>query len=213
MITTAISPYASLVDRIVPIPKSPSINILRNLFLIVSFSIFLAVCAQAAIIIPHISPVPITLQTLSVLLTGAALGSKRGGLSTVLYLTEGAAGLPIFAGGAGGFIRLFGYTGGYLWAFPIAAFVTGWLCEKHLDRNFLTCALSMLPGTILIYILGVSWLAVILHLNLRDAFNEGMLPFIPGDILKICTAAILLPSVWKGIQYVEQKKNTRQDNL
>ena len=206
MIIATISPYSSLVDYIIPVPKSHTVNLLRNILLVVSFSIFIALSARVAIPIPFITPVPITLQTLIVLLTGAALGSRRGGLAVLLYIAEGAGGIPVFAGGVGGFIRLFGITGGFLWAFPIAAFVTGWLCEKRLDRSFKTSVLAMLPGTLIIYALGVSWMAFELHLSLPVALAQGMIPFIPGDILKLFVAAGLLPTVWKGLQLKEHKK-------
>src|SRR5258708_39962648 len=146
----AISHNSTLVDYLVPSRTSRSINLLRDVLLVVGFSIFTGLCAQVSFHIP-ITPVPITLQTLAVLLTGAALGSRRGGLAMLVYLTEGAIGLPVFAGGAGGFINLLGFTGGYLWSFPVAAFLTGLLCERRLDPRFLTSPLAMLPGSLLFY--------------------------------------------------------------
>ncbi len=206
----AISPGSTLVDYLVPSRTSRSVNLLRDVFLIASFSIFTALCAQVSFHIP-ITPVPVTLQTLAVLLTGAALGSRRGGLAMLAYLAEGAAGLPVFAGGTGGFIHLIGFTGGYLWSFPVAAFVTGLLCEQRLDRSFLTSALAMLPGSLIIYALGVPWLAIvgipvphgIFHPNLLQAFILGMLPFIPGDLFKLAIAAIFLPVAWIFVRQVK----------
>src|SRR5437660_3527900 len=156
----AIAPGSTLVDYLIPSRPARNHSVLRNGLLIVSFSLFLALCAQLSF---HLSftPVPITLQTLGVLLTGAALGSRRGGLAMLSYLAEGALGLPVFAGGTGGFIHLIGFTGGYLWSYPLAAFVTGLLCERHLDQRFLTSALAMLPGSLIIYVIGVPWLAVV----------------------------------------------------
>jgi biotin transport system substrate-specific component len=191
----ALSPGSTLADYLVPARVSRSNTLLRDGILVVGFSIFLALCAQVSFHIPF-TPVPITLQTLAVVLTGAALGSKRGGLAMLLYLAEGAAGLPVFAGGTGGFIHLIGYTGGYLWSYPIAAFVTGWLCEKRLDRSFQTSVIAMLPATVIIYALGVPWLAVVLHLTLTQALLAGMVPFIPGDLLKLVIATALLPTAW-----------------
>ena len=189
------SPNVTLIDYVLPSPKSRSLAYGRDALLVLGFSIFLALCSQVQFPLPF-TPVPITLQTLAVLLTGAALGSKRGAASMLLYILEGAAGLPVFAGGVGGFIHLIGPTGGYLWAFPIAAFVVGLLCERRLERRFLTSALVMLPGTLIIYAVGVSWLAIFLHISIAQAFVFGMLPFIPGDILKIVIAALLLPGAW-----------------
>src|SRR5258706_951210 len=97
----AISPGSTLADYLVPSSTSRNVNLLRNAALVVGFSIFTALCAQVSFHLP-ITPVPVTLQTLAVLLTGAALGSRRGGLAMLVYLAEGAAGLPVFAGGSGG---------------------------------------------------------------------------------------------------------------
>ncbi len=201
----AISPGSTLADYLVPSPASRNINLLRNAALVVGFSIFTALCAQVSFHLP-ITPVPVTLQTLAVLLTGAALGSRRGGIAMLVYLAEGAAGLPVFAGGSGGFIHLVGFTAGYLWACPIAAFATGLLCERRLDRSIFTSALAMLPGTLIIYALGVSWLAVVLSLNPLKAFTLGMLPFIPGDILKLVIAAALLPVAWTIVRRAKPEK-------
>ncbi len=199
----AIASGTTLADYLVPVRStSRSKVLLRDVLFIVGFSIFLALCAQVSFHIPF-TPVPITLETLAVLLTGAALGSKRSGLTMLLFLAEGAAGLPVFEGGTGGFIHLIGVTGGYLWAFPVAAFVVGLLCERGLDRRILTSAFAMLPGTLIIYAIGVSWLAIVLHLNVVQAFTLGMLPFIPADLLKLIVAAALLPLAWA---IVKQRK-------
>jgi biotin transport system substrate-specific component len=201
----AISPGSTLVDYLIPARASRSSNLIKDGLLIIGFSLFLALCAQVSFYLPF-TPVPITLQTLAVLLTGAALGSRRGGLAMLTYLAEGAVGLPVFAGGVGGFIKLFGFTGGYLWAFPIAAFVVGLLCERRLERSFLTSALVMLVGSLIIYAIGVSWLAVTLHVDLLKGIALGMLPFIPGDIVKIVFAALLLPIAWSIVRAVKPER-------
>ena len=198
----AISPGATLVDYVVPARPSRTGNLLKDGLLVLGFSIFLALCAQVSIKLSF-TVVPITLQTLGALLTGAALGSKRGALAMLVYLAEGAAGLPVFAGGAGGIIYLFGFTAGYLWAIPIAAFVTGLLCERGFDRSYLTSALAMLPGTLIFYALGVPWLAITAHLSIGHAFVDGMLPFIPGDLIKLVIAAALLPGAWQLIKWIK----------
>lgn len=192
----AIDSGTTLADYLVPThSESRSRALLRDGLLVVGFSIFLALCAQISFYIPF-TPVPITLQTLAVLLTGAALGSKRGGLAMLVYLAEGAVGLPVFAGGVGGFLGLLGITAGYLWAFPIAAFVVGLLCERGLDRRIITSALAMLPGTLIIYAIGVTWLAIVLNISFTKALSFGLVPFIPGDLLKLVIAAALLPIAW-----------------
>jgi len=121
----------------------------------------------------------------------------------LIYLAEGATGLPVFAGGTGGFLHLLGPTAGYLWSYPVAAFVTGLLCERGLDRSYWTSVFSMLPGTLIIYALGVPWLAVVMHLNASQAFVGGMLPFIPGDLLKLAIASALLPSLWQLVRKIK----------
>ena len=150
------------------------------------------VALMAQIEIP-LWPVPITGQTFGVLLVGAALGSRRGALSLILYLTEGALGLPVFAGGAAGISRIAGPTGGYLIGFVAAAFVIGWLCERGWDRHFLTMALAMLTGNLVIYLFGIPWLAQ--FTGWEKVWAAGLLPFLPGDLLKWIFAALVFPWV------------------
>jgi biotin transport system substrate-specific component len=167
----AIAPGSTIADYLLPDKASRERNLLRDVLLVIGGSLLTAICARISFLLPF-SPVPVTLQTLAVLLTGAALGSRRAGLALALYLAEGAAGLPVFAavpGSPGGFLALLGFTGGYLWSFPLAAFATGWLCERRLDRRILTSALAMLPGMLITYAIGVPWLAISLHLDARTA--------------------------------------------
>ena len=152
------------------------------------------------------TPVPITLQTFVVMLAGAALGSRRGALVMLLYLAEGASGLPVFAAGGGWAYLITSPTAGYLWSYPIAAFVVGLLAERGLDRSFLTSIFAMLAGTIIIYALGVSWLALLLHIGIDKAFVLGMWPFIPGDLIKVVVAALLLPAAWSIIRVVKSER-------
>ncbi len=173
----------------------PETGLLRNVVLIVGFSVFTALAAQVALPLPF-TPVPITGQTFAVLLTGALLGSRLGAASLLLYLAEGAVGLPVFALGRGGLIVLLGPTGGYLFAFPAAAFVVGWLAERGWDRRVLTTALAMLVGNGVIYAGGIPWLARFVG-GWSKAVVLGMLPFLPGDALKLVLAAVLLPTAWR----------------
>jgi biotin transport system substrate-specific component len=202
----AISPSSTLVDYIVPVRSSRSANLLRDGLLVLGFSVLIAATSQLEIHLPF-TPVPVTLQTLFVLLTGAALGSKRGGLALLAYLAEGAAGLPVFAGGVGGFMNPQVIpSAGYLLAFPIASFVVGWLCERRLDRSFWTSAFAMLPGSLIIYAIGVPWLAIIAHMTFYQALVAGMLPFIPGDLFKLIVAALLLPCAWAVVGKVKREQ-------
>ncbi|WP_376788780.1 biotin transporter BioY [Thermoflexus sp.] len=178
-----------------------------DVLLILIGSLFTAMMAQIAIPLPF-TPVPITGQTLAVLLTGAALGSRRGALSMVAYVLEGSLGLPVFAGGTAGLKRLTGPTGGYLIGFIAAAFVTGWLAERGWDRRPLSTALAMLAGNVVIYLFGLPWLAMFLggFLGPKGALVLGLLPFIPGDLLKLFLATLLLPSVWGVVRNIRRER-------
>jgi len=156
-----------------------------------------ALSAQIRIDLPF-TPVPITGQTFGVLLVGAVLGTYRGVLSLALYLVEGAMGLPVFAGGAAGAHYLVGPTGGYLVGFVVAAGITGWLAEREWDRRVWMAALAMLVGNLVIYVFGLPWLAR--FVGPQAAVVKGLLPFIPGDILKLLLAASALPSAWKLVE-------------
>jgi biotin transporter BioY len=125
---------------------------------------------------------------------GALLGSKRGALSQVTYLLFGLAGLPWFARG-GGLAYIFSPTFGYLIGFVLAAFFVGWLCERGFDRKVKTAILAMLIGNILIYIPGLFWLAK--FIGFKKVLAVGLYPFIPGDLLKILLAGLVLPMGWK----------------
>jgi len=167
---------------------------LYDVALIFCGSLFIALSAQVAIPLPF-SPVPVTGQTLAVLLTGAMLGSRRGSLCVLAYLAEGAFGLRVFAGGAAGLARLAGPTGGYLVGFVAAAYVTGLLAEKGWDRRVGTTLLAMLLGNAAIYALGLSWLSA--FVGIEQTFPLGFYPFVAGDLLKLALAALLLPSGWR----------------
>jgi len=138
------------------------------------------------------TPVPVTLQTLFVLLGGLALGGGLGSLSGLAYLGIGALGLPIFAGAAGGFGVLAGPTGGYLIAFPIASWVVGRTVGN--DAGWLKAFFALLLGTLVIYALGVAHLLAVLHCGPVRAIQLGALPFLPGDAVKVAAALGLYQS-------------------
>jgi len=157
-------------------------------------SLLVALSARVAIPLPF-SPVPITGQTFGVLLVGACLGSRRGAASLLLYLAEGAMGLPVFAEGKAGVAWLFGPTGGYLFGFVAAAFVVGRLCELGWDRRLGTAAIVFLAGNAVIYWIALPWLAC--FVGTGRVLTAGLWPFLPGDVLKVILATILLPCGWK----------------
>ena len=171
---------------------------LRDLVLILLGALFVAALAQVEIPLPF-TPVPITGQTFGVLLVGAALGSKRGALSLVSYLSMGIVGLPFFAGGAHGWNIVIGATGGYLIGFVIAAYVIGLLAERGLERSLRTSILPFLVGTVIIYVCGVAWLMLVLG-SVTKALTAGLLPFLVGDVLKLIAASLVLPAAWKFVR-------------
>jgi len=162
-----------------------------------------ATASQVSIPLPF-TPVPFTLQPMIVLLGGAVLGSRLGLSSQVLYLAAGIAGLPVFAASPllpQGAARLLGPTGGYLMAYPLAAFAAGWLAERGFDRRYLGSVLAMAAGLAVLFAGGVLWLAWFTpgHAGLGVAVQTGLVPFLPADILKLFVAAAVLPQVWRLI--------------
>jgi biotin transport system substrate-specific component len=163
--------------------------------LVLAGSLLIALSAQVAIPLPF-SPVPVTGQTFAVLLVAALLGRRRGSVAVLFYIGQGLIGVPVFAGGAVGLARLVGPTGGYLVGFVIAAYVVGLLAERSWDRRVWTTAVAMVLGNLIIYACGVLWLSTFVG-GLGPALTAGLLPFLPGDVLKIGAAALLLPGGWK----------------
>ena len=173
------------------------LDFVRQVGLVIGFSLLTALSAQIVIPVP---PVPFTAQTFAVVLTGALLGSRLGAIAMIVYLIEGSCGLPFFSGGSGGFWHLVGPTGGYLVAFPAAAFITGAFAEHEWDRRFLTAAAAMAFGTLLILIAGWLWFSLVMRTSPALTVFDTVLKFIPGDVLKICLAAAVLPSGWKLVK-------------
>lgn len=166
-----------------------------TLLWILSFSILTAVSAQIAI---PVKPVPFTLQTMVVLLAGAFLGPRNGAYSQLIYLAMGAIGLPVFAqtpDGLIGFARLFGPTGGYLLAFPAAAFLVGYLVQKY--NSYVSVVLSMFAGNLLIILSGTIFLGVFYLQNLSEAIAFGAAIFSVWMVVKIIAAAAIYFSLSK----------------
>lgn len=154
-------------------------------------SFLLAISSKVQI---PLTPVPVTLQTLVLLVMSMFLGWRGAVGATSLYLFQGAIGLPVFAHG-GGFVILFGPTGGYLFGFLIASLVVGYLAEKGWDKSVVLTFTSMTIGTLIIYLFGVIWLSYLKDLNTALVF--GLLPFITPDILKICLGTCLVSAGWE----------------
>jgi len=165
-------------------------------------TVLTAIAAQISIPLPF-TPVPFTFQPMVVLVGAAALGSRRGMASQILYLTLGLAGLPVFAASPAlpqGIARLIGPTGGYLMAYPAAAFLTGFLAERGFDRRYLSFVLAMIAGLAVVFAGGVAWLTLTLH-SVRAALAAGFFPFVVADLAKLFAAAGVMPALWRIAQH------------
>lgn len=172
----------------------PSLQpVVRSLLQVVVGTAFIALLAQVRL---ELGPVPLTGQTLGVLLVGAAYGLSLGTLTLVTYLIVGGLGFGVFAGGAAGWSVLSGSTGGYLVGFVLAAAVVGYLAQRGWDKRVGLAALAMLIGNIVIYIPGLLWLNTLAP-DMTTTLQWGLIPFIPGDIIKLVLAAGLLPAAWQ----------------
>jgi biotin transport system substrate-specific component len=186
---------APTIARVV-VPKSA----VTTGMLMVGFALFTALAAQFVIPIPG-SPVPITGQTLAVLLAGAVLGAKAGAGSQLIYWMMGAAGLPFYSNATGGWEAATGATAGYLFGFIAAAWVVGKLAERGQDRTIDSALPAFLAGNTVIYVFGVTWLLISVPsiTTMTQALTVGLLPFVIGDAVKIIAAGLLLPAAWKMV--------------
>jgi biotin transport system substrate-specific component len=171
-------------------PQESALEAPRQVALIVGASLFVALCAKATISLMPLTPVPLTLQNLGVLLVGLMLGSRRGFAALLLYLVEGMVGLPVFNRmGPGGFTQLFGITGGFLLAYPFVAFLAGYVVE-HGRRSFVRAAAAALLAEIVLFAGGLSWLYVFTH-SLAKAAYLGLYWFVAAEVLKVMFAAAI----------------------
>lgn len=166
----------------------------RSAGLVIVFSLFVAAAAQFSI---QIGPIPITGQSFAVLLTGALLGSRLGAAALIAYLIEGAVGLPFFSPiGAPGILRFLGPTGGYLVAFPAAAYITGAFAEHGWDKRYHTAVAAMAIGSVIILFGGWAWFSVITNSSPIVVFYDAVGKFLVGDVIKVGLAAAVLPTGW-----------------
>jgi biotin transport system substrate-specific component len=166
-------------------------------------TVLTAAASQVSVPLPF-TPVPFTFQPMIVLLGGAVLGARLGMMAQVLYLAAGIAGLPVFAFAPElpqGAARLLGPTGGYLMAYPFAAFIAGALAGRGLDRRYLSSLLAMAAGLAVIFAFGVTWLTLFAPgadlRSLQQALAAGLYPFVLADAIKLCLAAAVMPAAWK----------------
>ena len=174
----------------------PRTTVLSNAVLVVSGVLGLAALAQIAIPVPG-SPVPVTGQTLGVLILGTTYGSTLGVTTFALYILAGIAGAPVFANSGHGLDRIVGATGGYLIGMLVATFVLGQLARFRLDQNFVTALPSMLIGTVITFSFGLIWLYQYTGQSWSWTVNAGLTPFIVGEVLKIAIAGTSLPAIWR----------------
>jgi biotin transport system substrate-specific component len=177
----------------------PRPGALTDVLLVLGGAGFVALAAQVSVDLPF-TPVPITGQTFAVLLVGASLGALLALASLGLYIFVGALGAPIYADGRGGWDVLTGPTGGYIVGFALAAFLIGVLAQRRWDRRFSSAVAAMLTGNVVVYLAGLPWLAEKIDGGLETTLEQGLYPFVVGDLLKLYLAAALLPSAWKLVE-------------
>ena len=186
----------TIADFLVPVRIGERVSPrLRNVVLVATGAILIFLTARASVVIPG-NPVPFTLQNLGILVVGGALGLRRGALAGSLYLGLGVVGFPFFAEGQGGLDVMLGATGGYLVGFVLAAALVGRLAELGWDRRITGSIGATLLGTVVIYLVGVPWLAVTMGLSIGDAIATGLVPFVLPDIAKLVVAAVAFPAAW-----------------
>ena len=158
----------------------------RNVALVVGGALLMDILGRFSVPLPF-SPVPLTLANFGVLLVALTIGSRRAAAAMVLYLAEGAIGMPVFSLGAGGIAQILGVTGGYLMSYPAAAFLAGWIAERG-QRTISRMTLAAVSGEVLLFLGGIAWLMMLAHVPLRQAANWGVYPFAFAEIIKIMSA-------------------------
>ena len=177
----------------------------RDALLVAGGALLTTLGAQISIHVPP-SPVPITGQTLAVVIAGAALGARRGATSQLLYLVIGFF-LPVYADGAQGPEVVWGATGGYLVGFILAAYVVGTMAERGADRRLLLAFLAFCAGQLCVFGLGVPWLKISTSMSWSSAIHDGFAIFIVGGLIKAAAAAVLTPTAWRIVRNVEQRRD------
>jgi len=150
-------------------------------------------------------PVPMTGQTLAVLLVGSALGAVRGVISLSLYAVLGIVGLPVFSDSSSGFGVIAGPTGGYIIGFILSAGLVGWLAQRQWDHRIVGALAAFLAGTVATFVIGLPWLAAVLQLDLAQTLNAGLYPFLVGGLVKAAAGAGIIRLAWHGVKRADEK--------
>jgi biotin transport system substrate-specific component len=187
-----------LADRVLPR------SLVTDAALVVGGAALTAGLAQVAV---PLWPVPITGQTLAVLLVGASLGAARGALSMVLYALVGALGAPVFSDASGGSGVLLGATGGYIVGFVLAAALTGWLAQRRWERGLVRGMLAFVAGSAVVFLVGLPWLKVSLGLDWPATVDAGLLPFLVGGVVKAVIAALVLRGAWAVVDRADASRD------
>ena len=166
-------------------------------------ALFVAITIILSQIVIPLTPVPLSLSMIAVYLSGALLGWKRGGITLIIYLLIGALGLPVFASAKGGIPVLFGPTGGYIFGYVFASVITGYFIERTNRLKIYIIFGAMTAGLISCYFLGTLWLGIITEIGFSKALYLGVIPFIPGDLLKILLSALLVKKLIPSITSFE----------
>ncbi len=191
----------TLVDRLL------TRSIATDVVLIAAGAALTAIAAQIAV---PLWPVPITGQTLAVLIVGSSLGALRGVLSMVLYAVLGIVGLPVFSDQTHGIGVVLGTTGGYIVGFILAAALTGWLAQRQWDHRILGAIASFAAGTVVTFAIGLPWLAVVGHFDFEQTLQYGLYPFIVGGIVKALLAAAFIRLAWFGVHRADERRIERE---
>ncbi len=199
--TIATAVHQPLIDRLWPAAERP---LVRQAILVVLGSLLMWASAKAQV---PMWPVPMTMQSFVVLVIGMGYGSRLGAATVGFYLLEGALGLPVFAGTPEkgiGLAYMMGPTGGYLLGFVLAAATVGWLAERGWDRTLPLALTAMIIGTILLFVPGVAWLAVLIGFS--KAVAAGVTPFLLASVVKLALAAAVMPLAWRAIEAREGRR-------
>lgn len=184
----------------------PSVRV-HTVLLVMGGALLTFLGAQVSIPVPP-SPVPVTGQTLGVIIAGAALGARRGAASQILYVVVGLF-LPVYADGAQGWDVVWGATGGYLVGFVVAAAAIGWLAERGADRKIGLAVLTFAAGQLIIFGIGVPWLKVSTDMDWSTAIHDGFAIFIVGGLAKDAVAAFALPGAWTLVRHADERAKAR----